>query len=134
MEARGSLGYLGSGIHFARRFVRLILYLSLNEGEQALALMRGPKELECDAASVHRTYHRGHFKRTFAVIKRQLQIEDVVRMDMGPALNDTPTHRKIEHRSLTANLTPGEREIESHGNPEVFAAIDRMRGDRKSVV
>jgi hypothetical protein len=49
-------------------------------------------------------------------------------MDLGLALDDTAAHREIEHRSLTTDLAPGEREIESHGNPEVFAAINRMRG------
>jgi hypothetical protein len=127
-EARGSLACLGSGTHFSGGFARLIRRLSLDKGKQALALMRGPKELECDAASAHRTYYCGHFKRTLTVIERQLQIEDVVRMDLGPAVDDTTAHREIEHRSLTANLAPGEREIESHWNPEVFAAIDLMRG------
>jgi hypothetical protein len=91
---------------FARGFVRLIRRLGLDKSKQALALMRGPKELESDAASAHRTDYRGHFKRMFTVIKRQLQIEDVVRMDLGPALDDTTAHREIEHGSLTANLAP----------------------------
>jgi len=49
-------------------------------------------------------------------------------MDLRFTLDDTAAHREIEHGSLTTNLAPGEREVESHGNPEVFAAIDRMRG------
>jgi len=106
----------------------MIRCLGLDEGQQALALLGGSKELESDAASTHRTDHRGHFKREFTVIKGQLKIEDVVRMDLSRALDDTATHREIEHRSLTSDLAPGEREVESHGNPEMFAAIDRMRG------
>ena len=106
----------------------MIRCLGLDEGQQALALLGGSKELESDAASAHRTDHRGHFKRELAFTKRQLQIEDVVRMDLSRALDDTATHREIEHRSLTSDLAPGEREVESHGNPEMFAAIDRMRG------
>ena len=49
-------------------------------------------------------------------------------MNLCVALDDTAAYREIEHCSLTTNLAPGEREIESHGNPEVFASIDRMRG------
>jgi len=104
----------------------MIRRLGLDEGKQAFVLLGGSKKLEGDAASAHRTDHRSHFKRKFTFAKRQLQIEDVVRMDLGLAFDDTAAHREIEHRSLTADLAPGEREIEPHGNPEVFAAIDRM--------
>ena len=119
---------LGGDTGGERGFVRLIRCLGLDKGKQALVLLGGSKELEGDAASAHGTDHRGHFKREFTFTNRQLQIEDVVRMDLGLALDDTAAHREIEHRSLTTDLAPGEREIESHGNPEVFAAIDRMRG------
>ena len=85
----------------------MIWCLGLDESKQALVLLGGSKELEGDAASAHRTDHRGHFKRRFTFPKRQLQIEDVVRMDLGLALDDTAAHREIEHRSLTANLAPG---------------------------
>ena len=106
----------------------MIRRLSLDEGQQAFVLLGGSKELESNAARAHRTDHGGQFKRRLPFAKRQLQIEDVVRMHLGLALDDTTAHREIEHRSLTADLAPGEREIESHGNPEVFAAIDRVRG------
>ena len=98
----------------------------MDKGKQALVFLGGSKELEGDAASAYGTDHRGHFKRKFTIAKRQLQIEDVVHMDLRLALDDTAAHREIEHRSLTADLAPRKREIESHWNPEVFAAIDRM--------
>ena len=47
-------------------------------------------------------------------------------MDLGLALDDTAAHREIKDRSFTANLAPGEREIEPNRNPEMFASIDRM--------
>src|SRR3954462_2487874 len=90
--------------------------------------MGGSEKLECNAASAHGTDHRSHFKRRLTFAKRQLQIENVIRMDLGLALDDTAAHREIEHRSLTANLTSREREIESHGNAKVFASVYRMRG------
>jgi hypothetical protein len=90
--------------------------------------MGGPEELERNAASAYGTDHRSHFKRRFTFAKRQLQIENVVRMDLGLALDDTAAHREIEHRSLTANLTSRKREKESHGNAKVFASVYRMRG------
>ena len=84
--------------------------LGLDEGKQALVLLGGSKELEGDAASAYRTDHRGHFKRGLAFTKRQLQIEDVVRMDPGLALDDTAAYREIDHRSLTPDLAPVLRE------------------------
>ncbi len=123
---RDSSDCSGRDTDFTRGFVRLIRYLCLDEGKQALVLLRGSKELEGDATGAHRTNHPGHFKRKFTFVKRQLQVEDVVRMNLGLALDDTAAHREIKYRSFTANLTPGEREIEPHGNPEMFASIDRM--------
>jgi hypothetical protein len=98
----------------------------LDESEQAFVLLRGSKELEGDASSAHRSNHPGYFKRRLTLVKRQLQIEDVVRLNPGFTLDDTATHREVKHRSFTANLAPGEREIEPNRNPEVFASIDRM--------
>jgi hypothetical protein len=78
----------------------------LDERVQAFIFLSGSKELEGDAASTHRMDHRGQFKRGFPFIKRQLQIENVVLMDMRLAPDYTATHREIEHRSLTSNLAP----------------------------
>lgn len=102
--------------------------MGLGKGQQAFILLGASQELEPDAASAHRADDRGDFKRRLPFAKRQLQIEDIVRMDLGLAFNDTATHRQIQHRSLTADFAPGKREIEPHGNPEVLAAIDRMSG------
>jgi hypothetical protein len=79
----------------------------LDERVQAFIFLSGSKELEGDAASTHRMNHRGQFKREFRFIKRQLQIEDVVLMDLRLTPDDTAAHREIEHRSLTSNLAPG---------------------------
>ena len=127
-KVRGSPARSGGDTGLEQGFIRLIRCLGLDKGKQALVLLCGSKKLEGDATSACRTDHRGHFERKFTIANRQLQIEDVVRMNLCLALDDTAAHREIEHRSLTANLAPGKREIESHGDPEVFAAIDRMRG------
>src|ERR1700704_1304701 len=97
--ARDSPACSNGNTDFTRGFVRLIRCLGLDESKQALVFLRGSKELEGDAASAHRTDHRGHFKRKFTFAKRQLQIEDVVCMDLGLAFDDTAAHREIKHRS-----------------------------------
>jgi hypothetical protein len=74
---------------------------------QAFIFLSGSKEFEGNASRTHRMDHRGQFKRRFPFIKRQLQIEDVVLMDLRLAPDDTAAHREIEHRSLTSNLAPG---------------------------
>jgi hypothetical protein len=78
----------------------------LDESKEALVFLGGSKELEGNAASADRMNHRGHFQRRFRVVKGQLQIEDIVRMDLGLTLDDTAAHREIEYRSLAANLAP----------------------------
>jgi hypothetical protein len=127
-EAKRSLTCSGGDARVERGFIGLIRCLGLDKGMQALVLLGSAKELEGDAASADRTDHRGHFKRQFAFTERQLQIEDVIGMDKGFTPDDTATHREIEYRSLTADLASGEGKIEPHGNSEVFASIDWMRG------
>ena len=117
---------LGGDVCVERGFIRLIRGLGLDKSMQALVLLGGTKKLEGDPASADRTDDCSHFKRKFTFTERQSQIEDVVEVDMGFTFNDTTAHRKIEHRSLPSNLTPGEGEIEPHGNSEMFASIDRM--------
>ena len=107
-RVRDSPACSGGDTGVERGFVWLIRCVGLDEGKQALMLLGCSKEFEGDAASAHGTDHRGHFKRGLTFTKRQLQIEDVVRVDLGFALDDTAAHREIEHRSLTANLAPGE--------------------------
>ena len=85
----------GRDTDFSRGFVRLIRYLCLNESKQALVLLRCSKELEGNTTRAHRTNHPGHFNRELSFVKRQLQIEDVVRMDLGLAFDDTAAHREI---------------------------------------
>lgn len=85
----------GRDTDFTRGFVRLIRYLCLNESKQALVLLRCSKELEGNATRAHRTNYPGHFNRELSFVKRQLQIENVVRMDMGLAFDDTAAHREI---------------------------------------
>jgi hypothetical protein len=106
-RARDSPAYSGGDTSVAWGLVGLIRSLGLDEGKQALIFLSGAKELEGDAASTHRMDHRGQFKRGFPFIKRQLQIEDVVLMDLRLAPDDTAAYREIEHRSLTSNLAPG---------------------------
>src|ERR1043165_10036222 len=90
--------------------------------------MGSSEELEGDASSTHGTDHRSHLKRRFIFAKRQLHIENVIRMDLGLARDDTATHREVEHRALPADLTSGKREVKSHGNSEVFASLDGLGG------
>ena len=90
--------------------------------------MGASQELEPDAASAHGADDRGDFKGRLPFAKRQLQIEDIVRMDLGLALNDTAAHRQIKHRSLTADFAPGKREIKPHGNPEMLSPVDQVSG------
>lgn len=117
---------LDSDTGFIRGLVRLIRCLCLDEGKQAFVFLRGPKELEGDASRAHRSNQSGNFKRRLTFVKRQLKIEDVVRLNPSLTLDDTAAHRKIQHRSLTSNLAPGEREIEPNGDPEMFASVYRM--------
>ena len=79
----------------------------MNERKQALIFVSGSKELEGNAASTHRMYHRRDLKRGLALTKRQLQIEDVALMNLGLTLDDTAAHGEIEHSSFTLNLSPG---------------------------
>jgi hypothetical protein len=99
--------YSGGYASVAWGLVGLIRSLGLDERKQALIFLSSSKELEGDAASTHRMDHRGQFKRRFPFIKRQLQIENVVLMDLCLAPDDTAAHREIEHRSLTSNFAPG---------------------------
>jgi hypothetical protein len=89
-----------------RGFIQMIRCLGLDKGKQALVFLGGSKELEGNASRTHRMDHRGQFKRRFTLIKRQLQIKDVVPMDLRFAGDDTTAHREIEHRSLTLNFSP----------------------------
>ena len=84
----------------------LMQHVGLNERKQALIFLSGSKELEGNAASTDRMDHRGDLKRVFTFTKRQLQIEDVVLMNLSLTLDDTAAHGKIEHCSLTLNLSP----------------------------
>ena len=135
---RDSPASLDSDTSAVRGFVRLIRYLRLNESKQALVFLRGSKEFESDAPRAYGSNHPGHFKRRFTIVERQLQVEDIVRMDLGFALDNTTAHREVEYGSFTANFSSGEREIKSNGNPEMFTSINRMvmmaihrRGARK---
>ena len=105
---RDSPACSGGDTGLVREFARLIRCLGLDESKQTFVFLRGSKKLEGDAASADRIDHRGQFKRKLAVSKGQLQIEDVARMDLGLALDDTTAHREVEYRSLATNLAPGE--------------------------
>src|SRR5687767_15083514 len=99
----GFAGQLGSYTGLGGGFVWLMQHLGVNERKQALIFLSGSKELEGNAASTHRTHHRGDLERVFTFTKRQLQIEDVVLMNLGLTLDDTAAHGEIEHSSFTLN-------------------------------
>jgi hypothetical protein len=65
-----SLVCSGGGAGVERGLIRLICCLGLDKSMQALVLLGGTNELEGDAASAHRTDHRGHFKGKFAFTER----------------------------------------------------------------
>jgi hypothetical protein len=57
---------------------------------------------------------------------RDLEVKNIIDAHVRFAPDDATTHREIEYGTLAADLSPGEREIQSYRNPKVLATVYRM--------
>ena len=104
----------------------MISGLRLNKGQQPLVVLCGAQEFEGDAARADGAHHCGDLQRRLMRAGRDLEVKNIIHAHVRFALDDAATHREIEHGTLAADLSPGEREIQSYRNPKVLAPVYRM--------
>ena len=100
--------------------------LRLYEGQETFVLLRGTQELEGDPALADRADHCGHLQRRLVRPSGNFQVKNIIDPHVRLALDDTAPHREVEHRPLASDFPSGEGQIQAHGNPEMFATVDRM--------
>ena len=100
--------------------------LSLDEREQAFVFLGRAEKLERDPPWTDGAHHGGDFQWLILLACGNFQIEDIVDVHLGLALDDAAAHRQVQDRAFSAYFPPREREKKPNGNSEVLATIHRV--------
>jgi hypothetical protein len=96
----------------------------LDKGEKPFVLLRMTEEFERNATHTDGANHGGDFERRLILHNDNFQIKNVVYPHQRLALDNTPTQRKIQHRALASDFSPGKGEVESYRDTEMFPTVD----------
>ncbi|CUS39268.1 hypothetical protein COMA2_70055 [Candidatus Nitrospira nitrificans] len=90
------------------------------------------EKLEGNAAHTHGPYHGSDFDGRFILGEGNLQIKNIVDPNVGLALDDAPTQGEVQHHALAPHLPSGKRQAQPNRDPEMFPALNRVRGSRRA--